>query len=244
MGSKRRHSRPRPGTHLVCTYDGNDPYDARSYAVYVNGRPLDLSPTVFLNGAPFGGDTKQNNLGYDSYRSAPAMTPKYFIGSLNELLVYNTVLSAGDVEVLYGGRQGERDAPSRYPGHHVPVVGDNLVAGYHLDEGRGTTVHDFSGHGNDGTFSGGHMGPGRAAISPRPAANISNGLQFDGTGYVSIPGKNFRNLQSGTISVWIRPTAARHHMSSLHDKSSDRQFPVGIHWDHGRRDVFRDLDGE
>ena len=32
---------------------------------------------------------------------------------------------------------------------------EGLVAGYHLDEGRGTTANDFSGHGNTGTFRGG-----------------------------------------------------------------------------------------
>ncbi len=64
------------------------------------------------------------------------------------------------------------------------------------------------------------------------AAPADRALQFDGTGYVSIPGDNFRNLQSGTISVWIRPTAAGYVMSSLHDTSSDRQFPLGI-TDHG-----------
>jgi hypothetical protein len=114
------------------------------YSIYVNGRSLALKPTVMLNGAPFGGDTKQNNLGYDSYSS-----DKFFIGSLDELLVYDTALSASDAGDLYGGRRRTYDDPSRYP------HGRNLVAGYHLDEGRGTTVRDFTGHGNDGAFSGG-----------------------------------------------------------------------------------------
>ena len=28
----------------------------------------------------------------------------------------------------------------------------SLVAGYHMDEGQGTTLADFSGHGHDGTL--------------------------------------------------------------------------------------------
>ena len=47
-----------------------------------------------------------------------------------------------------------------------------------------------------------------------------------------IAGKSFRNLQSGTVSVWIRPAAGGGTItSSLHDRSSDRQFPLYA-WDH------------
>ncbi len=66
---------------------------------------------------------------------------------LDEVLVYNTVLSAGDVKVLYGGRQ--RLSDDSYPRR------GNLVAGYVFNEGGGKAVHDFSGHGNMGTFVGG-----------------------------------------------------------------------------------------
>ena len=68
------------------------------------------------------------------------------------------------------------------------------------------------------------MGSRSAASTRTPAAGIS-ALEFDGTAYVSIPGDRFRNLQSGTLSAWIRPTAGGGViLTSLHDMSNDRQF--------------------
>jgi hypothetical protein len=188
---------PAAWNHLVCTYDGTDPYDVRSYSIYVNGRSLGLKPTVFLNGAPFGGDTKRNNLGYDSYSFGAGSTPKYFIGSLSELLVYNTVLSAGDVEVLYGGRQRKSD--DSYPRR------DNLVAGYHLDEGPGMTVADFSGHGNAGTLHGGVTWVSGTGAAAGPHANA---LHFDGTRYATLPQSTKFTAGDFTISLWFDPTTA------------------------------------
>ena len=56
-----------------------------------------------------------------------------------------------------------------------------------------------------------------------PSLPHAPALTFDGTGYVRIPGKNFRNLRSGTVSVWIRPTAGGYILSSLTDMSNNRQ---------------------
>ena len=206
---------PAAWNHLVCTYNGTDPYDFHSYAVYVNGQSLGLKPTVFLNGAPFGGDTKQNNLGYDSYSFGAGSTPKFFIGSLNELLVYNTVLSAGDVEVLYGGRQRTSDGP-------YPRAG-NLVAGVHLDEGRGTTVADFSGHGNDGTLHGGATwGPGRGVVQHARA------MQFDGTRYATLPQSTKFTSSDFTVSLWFKPTKDHESQFLFMRGFADRDQPGDI----------------
>ena len=64
---------------------------------------------------------------------------------MDELLVYNRALSPAEVLGLY----------NRGKGTYADAKARGLVAGYHFDEGRGTTVHDFSGHGNDGTLHGG-----------------------------------------------------------------------------------------
>ncbi|MGA2033327.1 MAG: LamG-like jellyroll fold domain-containing protein [Thermoguttaceae bacterium] len=63
-----------------------------------------------------------------------------FNGSLREVRIYNRALSPKEIAVL----------------HANPALATNrgLVAGYHLDEGFGEIVHDFSGHGNDGTLHG------------------------------------------------------------------------------------------
>ena len=70
------------------------------------------------------------------------------------------------------------------------------------------------------------------AAADRPAAGAAAGLEFDGTGYVSIPGQSFRNLQSGTVAVWFRPTGRGGTLvSSMHNGSGDRQFPIYA-WGH------------
>ena len=66
-------------------------------------------------------------------------------GCLAETLVFNRPLRPAEIAELYNQTRGAERVGK--------MAG--LVAGYRLDEGRGTTVRDFSGHGNDGTLHGG-----------------------------------------------------------------------------------------
>ncbi len=69
----------------------------------------------------------------------------------------------------------------------------DLVVQWSLDEGSGTTAHDFSGNGNDGTLNG----------DPQWATGkIGGALEFDGTGdYVEVP----RVVQDDfTLMAWIK----------------------------------------
>ncbi len=131
------------------------------------------------------------------------------------MLVYNTVLSAGDVEVLYGGRQRTSDGP-------YPRAG-NLVAGVHLDEGRGTTVADFSGHGNDGTLHGGATwGPGRGVVQHARA------MQFDGTRYATLPQSTKFTSSDFTVSLWFKPTKDHESQFLFMRGFADRDQPGDI----------------
>ena len=64
------------------------------------------------------------------------------------------------------------------------------------------------------------LGPNRGPARP--------GLAIRRPATVRIPGDSFRNLQSGTVSVWIRPTHSGIVLSSLHDLSNDRQFGLYV----------------
>ena len=72
-----------------------------------------------------------------------------FNGSLSEVRIYDRALSPAEIAVLHGN-------PQR-------ATNRGLVAGYHFDEGQGTTVADFSGHGNNGKLHGGVSWAGSAA---------------------------------------------------------------------------------
>jgi hypothetical protein len=84
------------------------------------------------------------------------------------------------------------------------VAADMPLAYYRLDEASGTTAHDVTGHGNDGTYTGGYtLGvPGAIANDADTAAS------FDGnTGYVDV--KNafaFAGKVPFTLEAWLKPS--------------------------------------
>ena len=72
-----------------------------------------------------------------------------------------------------------------------------LAGSWPLDEGSGSVVHDFSGHGNNGTISGGaQWTPGFSGTA----------LSFDGTtGRVRIPdGASLEPTTQVTVTAWLR----------------------------------------
>ena len=149
------------------------------------------------------------------------------------MLVYDTVLSAGDVEVLYGGRapstRGRRTSGDAYPRR------DNLVAGYRFDEGKGTTIRDFSGHGNDGTLHG-----GLTWVSGRggAAAAHAGALQFDGTRYATLPQSTRFTAGDFTVSVWFNPTSADRwlFMRGFVNRDQPGDIGLGINAERGNVD--------
>ena len=101
----------------------------------------------------------------------------HFDGALDELQIYNRVLTPSEISELYNAGQGQCGA----------VVGWGLVAGYHFDEGSGTLAADFSGNGKTASLING------TGWVPSPLAcgstvcpdltfqaqigNVSNGIQ-------------------------------------------------------------------
>ena len=61
-----------------------------------------------------------------------------FKGSVSEVRIYDRPLSTAEIQVLYA--------------HPDQATNHGLVAGYHLNEGHGKTIADFSDHGNSGTL--------------------------------------------------------------------------------------------
>ena len=66
----------------------------------------------------------------------------HFDGAIDELQIYNRVLSPSEISELFNAGQG----------HCGAVAGGGLLAGYHFDEGSGTSAADFSGNGNTGAL--------------------------------------------------------------------------------------------
>ena len=119
-----------------------------------------------------------------------------FNGSLSEVRIYDCSLSPAEIAVLH-------DNPQR-------ATNRGLVAGYHFDEGHGTTVADFSGRGNNGTLHGGVKWLRGADVLPStqpPAANAPHprAVQFDGRHYAKAEPPPKFTSGDFTISLWLNP---------------------------------------
>ena len=71
---------------------------------------------------------------------------RFWTGSVDELLLFNTTLTQTDVDALWNGGAGYYETTSG------GVESSSLTHGYHFDEGTGSSTADFVGS-NNGTFS-------------------------------------------------------------------------------------------
>ena len=70
-----------------------------------------------------------------------------FQGALDEFDIFNRVLSNTEIAAMYNAGDGLYGSTSSGP------TASGLVAGYHFDEGSGTSIVDYSGNGNTGLLS-------------------------------------------------------------------------------------------
>jgi hypothetical protein len=83
---------------------------------------------------------------------------------------------------------------------------DSVSGWWPMYEGSGQTVHDLSGHGNNGTLG---STPGADANDPTWIKTwlFGSALRFDGNDYVRIPGSSALSTTNLTVSTWARGTA-------------------------------------
>ncbi len=101
-------------------------------------------------------------------------------------------------------------------------INSGLVGYWNFDEGSGTTAHDSSGKGNDGTIEGG----------PHWMQGVCGGaLKFDGSqNYVEVPDSPSLNFGTGpfSYSVWVRletdPTAVNQILSKRLTTGNDYEL--------------------
>src|SRR3989344_9316031 len=138
-----------------------------------------------------------------------------FLGSIDEIRIYNRALSAGDVNQLYFCQPPSASGTDWIiDGNTTCELGtnydQNLVGQWKFDEGRGAVAKDFSGNGNDGNLT---SGPVRITNG-----KLGGALQFDGTDdYVSL------SLVTGTTytySGWIKPDSQTDSYGSVFSNSS------------------------
>ncbi|PLX21402.1 hypothetical protein C0584_02715 [Candidatus Parcubacteria bacterium] len=170
--------------YVVATFDNssasNDP------VFYING----LSTTTTESATPSG--NLDSDAGHLNIGNQDALD-RTFEGRLDEIRVSNNLRSASWVETEYNNQ----NSPSTFLTASVEEVGLGPVSYWSFDEGYGTTAHDNSSGGNDGTIAGATWQDESMCISGKC-------LYFDGSGdRVEIA--NFDPSHKGTINFWIKP---------------------------------------
>jgi fibronectin type 3 domain-containing protein len=101
-----------------------------------------------------------------------------------------------------------------------------LVAAYAFDEGSGTTVHDLSGNGNNGTISN---------ATWTTAGKYGDGLVFNGTNsMVTIPEAASLDLTTGmTLEAWVNPSASNNNWEDVVYKGNDDYFLSATSYPNG-----------
>jgi hypothetical protein len=114
---------------------------------------------------------------------------QFLNGTLDDVRMYNRVLSSAEISQLYAGSQ-------------PPPIDQTLAAYWKLDETSGTTVTDSIG----GTVSNAFVG------APKPVAGVySGGYSFNGsTDYITVPdtaGEDFAGATAISGEAWIYATS-------------------------------------
>lgn len=145
-------------------------------SIYVDG----LSSTTVDTDWHFVTITTNTGINSDSLDMG-GTTTSYFTGIIDEVRIYNRVLSEAEIRYHY-----DRGGP---------------VAHWKFDEGSGSTAFDSSGNGNDGTLQ------ADMATTSWTTGKYGGALNFDGVDdYVNVPDSAAFDITEGvTVEFWVKP---------------------------------------
>lgn len=192
--------------HVVLTYDGtNNP------TIYVNGKAQAGAYSSGGNKA-ITGNAQPLFIGVLGNSGSPYTN--YFIGTLDELKIYNYALTADEVKLEYNRSSslvmGSLSDNSSYQvnaaNQEYCIPGDSAscaapVGRWDFEEGSGTSARDTSGNANNGTWNGTgyHSAPGHAG----KAGKFNGSDDYIGLGQPS--NLNFVGQTNAfTIAAWIK----------------------------------------
>jgi hypothetical protein len=125
---------------------------------------------------------------------------RFFDGSVDEVRVYDRVLSVGEISTLY--KSGESKINASQNNISGSSLNNGLVGIWSFNsKDLSDKVYDRSGNGNDGYVN------GRATSTQKTIGKVGQALDFDGTAdyvYLGTPASLFPT-SAITISAWIRP---------------------------------------
>ena len=209
-------------THVVFTWNTQD-FNASDGRIYVNGQDA----TYDYSESSYGSSFALNDVSSE-WRIGNLLIPdmgstdKIFNGSMDEIAVYNRMLSAQEVDDLYQlGLQGLSNN-----------ITNSMQAYYPLD----SDFDDYSGNNNDGTASGAYTFAGHTVTAngnPQLDATTkkigSGSMYFDGTGdYLSIPDSDDFDFINGdwTVDFWFNLKGGTQNQALVNhlDHNTNNQF--------------------
>ena len=196
--------------HVAATYDS-----AGSIYLYINGQQEGSSSSP----GGLNSDSYSLELGHD-IRFPVAQ--RHFNGKLDEVRIFNRVLSPSEISNLY-----TNTANARVQSHDK----SNLVGYWSFEDATGTTATDFSGNGNTGTLT--NMDANTDWIKGK----AGKALDFDGTDdYVTVPQTaNLDGFSQFTISAWIKQDSSK-DAAFLSTKNSNNSGPYYV-WINGNGSI-------
>lgn len=169
---------------------------AATYATQGTGGAVEL----YLNGVRIGSTTNSGPWAFNSQaiRLADSIDTYWeiFDGRLDEVRVYNRVLSASEIKSQYESATPDKGNTSASQPQGTGRLDSDLVGYWKLDENTGTSAADSSTNGNTGTLTNGPTWI---------AGQIGSGVQFDGTNDYIDAGTDSSLILTDrrTISAWV-----------------------------------------
>lgn len=157
----------------------------------------------------------------------------HFNGSLDEVALYPTALTAAQVLRHYRAGAGQSCVPSTPSFYQQTVLRDGPAGFWRLDESCGTTAVDSSGKGRDGTLNGSVSQGAAGGLS----ADTDTATGFNGTSaYVSLPTIDLPGPLS--VELWVNQTDWPSWGSLISKQPRDSQFDLlysggNLYWQGG-----------
>jgi len=208
--------------HLVGVFAGT------SLTAYINGNQI---ATTSVASAVVAQTTNVVNIA-----SKPGVTTNNFPGTLDEISLYNTALSAARVQVHYLGRLSGTSQTS----YATLIVADNPVAYYRMNETSGLIAYDSTSNHFDATLSGSSLTYSVAGIVAGDTAigfGAYDSLIFPSTLVLA-------NYAGYSLEYWINVTQGWQHIVITVDSTGNTLYYLnGASYSSGSGDsVVVDID--
>jgi hypothetical protein len=150
----------------------------------------------------------------------------FFVGTIDEVRIYNRALSAGEITRLYNLTKPK-----------IKAASDNGLVGYwSFDEGLGTKAGDMSGRGNNGNITGASWVDGKRGKA----------LDFNGSsGNMNLGDVDaVDGLSALTVCTWVKPTDVTRDYEHIISKAPDNPITGwqlttgGAAWGGGGNDIL------